>query len=77
MKPELLVSRVLGVPAQQLSDSTSNAQLGTWDSLAHITLVLEIESTYGVSVSVEEALGMTSVGAIKQLLAQRGVRGVF
>ncbi|HET7228570.1 MAG TPA: acyl carrier protein [Longimicrobium sp.] len=74
MKPELLVSRVLGVPAQQLSDSTSNAQLGTWDSLAHITLVLEIESTYGVSVSVEEALGMTSVGAIKQVLAQRGVR---
>ncbi|MFL5541717.1 MAG: acyl carrier protein [Longimicrobiaceae bacterium] len=74
MRPELLVSRVFGVPPQSVDDETSNAALPAWDSLAHVTLVLEIESTYGVCVSVEDALRMTSVGAIKRVLGERGVR---
>jgi acyl carrier protein len=74
MRPELLVSRVFGVPPQSVDDATSNAVLPAWDSLAHVTLVLEIESTYGVSLSVEDALRMTSVGAIKRVLGERGVR---
>jgi acyl carrier protein len=74
MRPELLVSRVLGVPAREVRDETSSAELGAWDSLAHVTLVMEMETAYGVVFSVEEALRMTSVGAIKQVLAGRGVR---
>ena len=73
MRPELLVSRVFGVEPARVSDETSNATLGGWDSLAHINLVLAIESTYGLSLSVEEALEATSVGAIKRLLARRAV----
>ncbi|HEX8694368.1 MAG TPA: acyl carrier protein [Longimicrobium sp.] len=73
MRPELLVSRVFGVEPARVSDETSNADTPGWDSLAHINLVLALESTYGVSLSVEEALEATSVGAIKRVLARRGV----
>lgn len=74
MRPELVVSRVLGVPAHAVRDDTSNATLASWDSMAHVALVVEMESTYGVSLSLDEVLGMTSVDAIKRVLAGRGVR---
>lgn len=74
MSPEVLVSRVFGVERTAVGDDTSNATLGGWDSLAHVTLVLELESTYGLQLSVEEALEATSVGAIKRVLQRRGVR---
>lgn len=71
--PEELVARAFGVSPSQVNDQTSNQNLAEWDSLGHITLVVELESTYGVSLSPDEALQATSVAAIKKLLAARGV----
>ena len=73
MRPELLVSQVFGVDPAQVRDDTSNATLRAWDSLAHVNLVLALETTYGVSLSLEEALEATSVGAIKRVLVRRGI----
>jgi acyl carrier protein len=71
--PEAVVAEVFGVPRDQVRDETSNQTLPEWDSLGHITLVLELETRFGISLSVEEALTLTSVGAIKRALAERGV----
>lgn len=73
MRPELVVSRVFGVEPARVRDDTSNATLAGWDSLAHINLVLALEAAYGLTLSVDEALEATSVGAIKRVLARRGV----
>ncbi|HET6231007.1 MAG TPA: acyl carrier protein [Longimicrobiaceae bacterium] len=73
MRPELLVSRVFSLPAQRVDDDTSNTTVATWDSLAHINLLLEMETIYGVTFSIDEALKMTSVGSIKHVLAERGI----
>jgi acyl carrier protein len=74
MRPELLVGRVFGVEPASLNDATSNATLRQWDSMAHINLVLAMETEYGVSFTVEDAMEATSVGAIKRVLARRGAR---
>ncbi|MBL8984820.1 MAG: acyl carrier protein [Gemmatimonadales bacterium] len=71
--PEELVARAFGVAASQVTDQTSNQNLPEWDSLGHITLVVELESTYGVSLSPDEALQVTSVDAIKKMLTARGI----
>jgi len=71
--PEEVVSRVLGVAVGDVSDETSNENLAAWDSLAHMNLILEVEATYGVSLSTDDAMGMTDVGAIKRVLRDRGV----
>lgn len=73
MTPEEVVSRVLGVAVGDISDETSNQNLAAWDSLAHMNLILEVEATYGVSLSTEDAMGMTDVAAIKRVLRERGV----
>jgi acyl carrier protein len=71
--PELVIARVLGLPPSEVGDATSNGTVAAWDSLTHMTLVVELEATYGVSVSAEEALQMTDVATIKRVLRDHGV----
>ena len=51
MAPEAVLSKVFNVSERDLSDATSNRSLAAWDSLGHVTLVLELEAAYGVSLS--------------------------
>lgn len=74
MRPELLVGRVFGVEPASLDDATSNATLPQWTSLAHVNLVLALESTYGVRLTLADALEATSVGALKGVLSRLGAR---
>jgi acyl carrier protein len=73
MAPEAVVARVFGRTASELNDATSPETVGEWDSLGHITLIIELEAAYGVSFGPEEAMAMTSVGAIKAALRAHGV----
>ena len=72
MKPEIVVARVFGVPVDSVHDGVSNTSLAEWDSVAHMELILELEAAYGVSVSPQDALDMTDVGAIKRVLSRYG-----
>ena len=72
MAPEAVVARLFGVPRHSVTDATSNANVSAWDSLNHVTLILELEEVFGVSLSAEDALAMTDVGAIKRVLRTHG-----
>lgn len=72
MKPETVVSRVVGVPEDAVHDGTSNEELSEWDSLAHVNLVLELEQVYGVSISTAQAVKMKDVATIKDVLRSAG-----
>lgn len=72
MRPEEVLAKVFGVDPYELEEGTSNTTLAEWDSLGHVTLIMEIEATYGVSLSPEDTLAMTDLGAIKRILAERG-----
>ena len=73
MSPEHLVAKVFGLDPNQVTDATSNQNTPEWDSLGHVTLIMELEGHYGVSFSTEEALVLTSVEALKRSLAELGV----
>ncbi len=74
MRPEEVVTRVFGLDGRIVDDSTTNADVAEWDSVGHMNLILELEATYDVSISPDEALKMTSIGSIKRLLEEQGVR---
>ncbi len=44
-----------------------------WDSLRHVGLILEIETQFGISCSVEEAMQMISTDIIKEILKDHGI----
>ena len=71
--PEQVLARVFGVPASQLHDAASPETVPTWDSLAHMTMLVELERVYGVSIAPIDAIEVKSVGAVKQMLRDYGV----
>jgi acyl carrier protein len=72
MAPEEIISRVFGVERDAVGENTSHTTLPEWDSLAHMTLIVALEATYGVSLSAEDAIAMTDVATIKRVLSSRG-----
>ena len=73
MAPETVVSKVFNVSERDLDDAWSNRTLAAWDSLGHVTLVLEVEATYGVSLSAADTLEVTDLASLKRVLRRRGV----
>lgn len=72
MKREILelMAEVLQVPEDMITEDTRMDDLEEWDSLAHVMLIGELESQLGISLSVDEAVEITSV---KELLELCGV----
>ncbi len=73
MSPEAVVANSFGKSVTAITDATSPETLPEWDSLGHVTLVIELESVYGVSFGTEETMSLTSVAAIKSALQAHGV----
>ena len=55
----------------EIDDATTAADVEGWDSLAHINLVVAIESGFGVSFAVKEITALENVGDLKKLLAKK------
>src|SRR5687767_12413456 len=55
-----VMSAVLRVPAEEIHAGSSMDTIDTWDSLAHMNLVLAIEEEFGVSIPDDEAANVTS-----------------
>ena len=69
---------VLGVSPQRLSLETTYGSIPEWDSLAHLRLVTEVASRYGVEIPFAEVVNVTSLwefrrrvngGSVKKVVA--------
>lgn len=49
---------------------TTSADIPDWDSLTHITLISEVEDTFGMKFSMKDVLGMKNVGEMVDIIAQ-------
>jgi acyl carrier protein len=58
---------------EPLTRETSPDHIKRWDSQQHIALVLQIETTFGVSLSMDEMMEMRSVRDIEIILQRHGV----
>jgi acyl carrier protein len=66
--PDEFVARLTTIFREQLDDDnltinidTSQSDLGGWDSLAHVRIVMGIEREYGVQLDVDEIESIKSV----------------
>ena len=50
---------------------TTAADIEDWDSLTHITLISEVEETFGVKFSMKDVLGMKNVGEMVDLILSK------
>lgn len=54
-----------------LTDSTAPGEVSGWDSLRHVSFILNVESEFGVEFSDDEFAGFTDIGGLKQMLAEK------
>ena len=57
----------------QLSPQTKQQDIEKWDSLRHVALVAALESTFAISLSMDEMMEILSVADIQRVLARHGV----
>lgn len=68
-----VVAQMFDVPVENVTDDDGPDTIESWDSLAHINLVLSLEEEFNVSLSPDDAAEMLSVGTIRQVLSEKGV----
>lgn len=70
-----LIAGVLRVSESQLSMKTGPANLDTWDSLAHVTIVAAVEETYSIALSMPEILAIKSIGDLDKIIKNKSKAG--
>ena len=68
-----LVAESLSAPLGSINDNTELQSVLSWDSMAHMILVANIEQKYDVLFSGDEIVEMTHVNVIKKLLISKGL----
>lgn len=66
-----VLADVLGVPLAVITDDLAMRDVGAWDSLKHMELILSLEETFGLQLSFDEIVNMQNVGNIRQTLERR------
>ncbi len=74
MRLEEVFAQILQEPAELFSDNSSPQTIAQWNSLKHIEIILQIESTYGVRFSPPEIPGLRSLRDIRAILVKKGVQ---
>ena len=68
-----LIAGTLGVPPAEITDASDMTNTRKWDSLRHVMLMTELETSYGIELSDKEMIETVSVARIRDLLRQKGV----
>ncbi len=67
-----IISDSLGVPPESVTAGTSMETTPLWDSMMHMNICLSVEQAFGVQLTPEEIIAMTSVAAIEETLKKKG-----
>jgi len=68
-----IVSRVLNVPASEITDESSPETIELWDSFSGYVLLDEIETEFHVKLTLDETLTIKNIGDFKRIIKNHGV----
>ena len=72
MRVEEVFANVFQLDVLEIDDSLSREKIQQWDSMAHLNLITELERAFRVSISIADAIEVTSVGRAKDILKRYG-----
>ncbi len=68
-----IISAVLQIKEDEVTDELSPEQVDTWDSLNHINLIGALEQEFGLTLATENLEQSQSIPSLKALLAEHGI----
>lgn len=63
-----LIANLFECSVDELTDETGPGDIPGWDSLGHVSLMAEIQDTFGKHIPVEDAIEVESIDDIVRLL---------
>ncbi len=69
-----ILAKVLLLEESEINDELSRKDLESWDSLAHLMLINEVEASFNVTLSDDEIIAINTVGDLKKALRRNGVK---
>lgn len=66
-----VVRRAIGRGDIVLTPTTTTREVVGWDSLAHVTIILEVERTFGIRLRAADIANLADVGSLVELVAAR------
>lgn len=71
---EEVLSRVLNVSPNIITDSIKPEDIESWDSFNGLILITELEKNFKVKFTLDEVVSVKNVGGIKKVLSDHGVK---
>jgi len=68
-----ILAEVFRIPETEVQPSLTKDEVGSWDSLKQMDLVVSLESEYGIMLEISGIVQMVSVDAIINVLIKKGV----
>jgi len=68
-----LIAKVLNVPASEINDESTPESIERWTSFNGYVLLYELETSFNVKFSIDEAMDVKNVADIKRHLNNHGV----
>ena len=67
-----MMATTLKVSPDKITEETSDKDVISWDSLAHVNLMMNLEETFDLFLEVEDFSKLTSVPAMIEYLRAHG-----
>jgi acyl carrier protein len=68
-----ILAEVFELKEPEVRPSLKKSDVGSWDSLKQMDLVLSLEREYGVALEISDIVRMVSVADIEEVLRGKGV----
>jgi acyl carrier protein len=68
-----IVAKVLLIDESKITDVMSRKTVKEWDSMAHLMLVSELESAFGVTMDDNSIMEIQTVADIKKTIQKLGI----
>ena len=66
-------SEALGVDEKVITDELQYNSIPEWDSVAHMSLVAELEEAFGIMLDTDDIIDMSSPAKAREILAKYDV----
>ena len=69
-----ILAEVFGLKQADIHPDLKKGDVGSWDSLKQMDLVLSLENEYGIALEITDIVRMVSVTRIEEVLREKGVQ---
>ncbi len=73
MTVETVVAEVFNLDPSEVNESLTKEAIAGWDSMGHLSLVTSLEERFRISIAIADAMEMTSVKKVKDILRNYGI----